>query len=182
MKLLSNRITSGKDEQYATGSDFGALYAEQWRSLYLLSFLLTADDITAWKCFVHGLDDSVRGNPVFKRCARSWARLMIIENAIRILGPGANDSSGTAVGLHLELSGEVQMMLDEDPLIALVLELADFERFVFVISVLEGYPDQDCSALLRCSLQEMRNARTQAIRQIAQSSKSAAAGCAVPTH
>lgn len=35
--------------------------------------------------------------------------------------------------------------------IASMLELEDFERLVFVMSVLERYSDQDCSVLLGCS-------------------------------
>ena len=46
--------------------------------LYLLAFLLTADHTTAEKCFVWGLEDSKKGNLVFKEWAQSWARRTII--------------------------------------------------------------------------------------------------------
>jgi len=42
----------------------------------------------------------------------------------------------------------------------MLVALADFERFVFVMSVLEGYSDQDCSVLLGCSEQDVRETRT----------------------
>ena len=50
-----------------------------------------------------------------------------------------------------------------------VLGLADFERFVFVLCVLERYRDHECALLLGCSASEVREARTQAIEELAQS-------------
>jgi hypothetical protein len=50
-----------------------------------------------------------------------------------------------------------------------ILKLRDFERFVFVLSVLETYSDQDCSVLLGCSRQDVREAKTRALQQLAES-------------
>ena len=47
-----------------------------------------------------------------------------------------------------------------------VLELAPLERFVFVMSVLERYSDNDCSILLRCARREVAAVRTQAMQQL----------------
>ena len=184
MKLRpANRTAIGKEQQYATPGDFSLLFTEERTSLYLLSFLLTADSVTAWRCFVDGLGDSIHANSVFKQWAHAWARRMIIENAIRIIVPRPGQSGGTELALDPELSNEVQTALDGDAVIAPVFELPDFERFVFVMSVLEGYSDQECSALLRCSLQEFRNSRTQALQWITQSrAKSVASGCAALIH
>ena len=184
MNLLhANRITIGKEQQYATPDDFSLLFTEEWTSLYLLSFLLTADSVTAWQCFVGGLGDSIHANPVFKQWAHAWARRMIIENAIRIIVPRPGQAGGTELVFDPELSSEVQTALDGDAVIAPVFELADFERFVFVMSVLEGYSDRECSALLGCSLQEFRNSRTQALQWITQScAKRVATGCAALIH
>ena len=44
---------------------------------------------------------------------------------------------------------------DADYAIARLLRLEHFERFVFVMSVLEKYSDQDCSVLLGCSRQDV---------------------------
>jgi hypothetical protein len=41
-------------------------------------------------------------------------------------------------------------LADEQGEIAAVLDLGPFERFVYVMSVLEHYSDQDCSVLLGC--------------------------------
>jgi hypothetical protein len=50
--------------------------------------------------------------------------------------------------------------------IAAVLALEPFERFVYVITVLEHYSDQDCSLLLGCARRDVLAARTHAFRQI----------------
>jgi hypothetical protein len=37
-----------------------------------------------------------------------------------------------------------------------LLQLADFDRFVFVMSVLEHYSEHDCALLLGCSVRDIR--------------------------
>ena len=50
--------------------------------------------------------------------------------------------------------------------IAAVLALGPFERFVYVMTVLERYSDQDCSLLLDCARRDVVAARTRAFEQI----------------
>ena len=50
--------------------------------------------------------------------------------------------------------------------IGAVLELEAFERFVYVITVLERYSDQECSVLLGCTRRDVVAARTRALQQI----------------
>jgi DNA-directed RNA polymerase specialized sigma24 family protein len=52
-----------------------------------------------------------------------------------------------------------------------VLALEDFERFVFVVSVLEGYQDRECAVLLGCAVVEVGHARVRALQQIANGGK-----------
>ncbi len=47
-----------------------------------------------------------------------------------------------------------------------VLDLEDFERFVFVMSVLEHYSEHDCRLLLGCSAREVREARSRALAEL----------------
>src|SRR6478752_6109349 len=85
--------------RYATSSDFCRIFEADMDSLYSLSLMLTADTDLAENVFVSGLHDCSGGNPVFKEWARSWARRVIVKNAVRLIGPlpvGANSSS-TAV-------------------------------------------------------------------------------------
>jgi outer membrane efflux protein len=55
-----------------------------------------------------------------------------------------------------ETDAKLQNAQAKHAAIATVLALGDFERFVFVLSVLERYSDQDCSVLLRCSREDVR--------------------------
>jgi hypothetical protein len=144
---------------YAVAGDFCRIFAEDMSRLYLLSFLLTADRAKAEQCFASGLEDCVGANRVFKEWARSWARRSIVQNAIRIIQPTRQRSASAA-------AGEVEVS-DSDTKLAAVLELKTFERFVFVMSVLEEYSDQDCKTLLGCSRQDIVRARLQALKHIA---------------
>ena len=129
--------------------------------LYLLAFLLTTDRTTAQKCFVRGLDDSLRGNPVFREWARSWARRMIIQNAIQIIGPRP-DSSASRSASDQNAHHAMTIPAEIDAIVA----LPAFERFVFVMSVLERCSDQECVVLLGCSRADVMAARSRALQQI----------------
>jgi len=154
---------------YATSADFCRIFNEEMHSLYLLAFLLTADHETAEKCFVRGLEDSVEGNPVFKEWARSWARRTIIKNAIRVISPHPMESNGNSNSASDHSAHHLGI---EQAEIAAILELAPFERFAFVMSVLERYSDQQCSVLLGCTRRDIITARTRALQQITESVES----------
>ena len=47
-----------------------------------------------------------------------------------------------------------------------VLDLGPFERFVYVMSVLERYSDQDCSVLLGCARGDVIAGRIRALQKI----------------
>jgi hypothetical protein len=61
--------------------------AEDRTRLYLLSFLLTADRAKAEQCGVAGLDMSAEDNAAIRDWAHSWARRIVIDNAIRLIAP-----------------------------------------------------------------------------------------------
>src|SRR5580658_3587561 len=135
----TNRVSA----LYATGSDFCRIFEKDINRLYLLSFLLTGDRSTAEQCFVGGLHIAQEGNQVFKEWAESWARRAIIQNAIRMIRPRKADDSTNSTSVpststtptqHTEVAG--------------IIDLPVFERFAFVMSVLERYSDQECSLLL----------------------------------
>lgn len=147
--------------QYASRSDFCRVFYEETDSLYRLSFLLTADSEKAQQCFVSGLENSVNGNPVFKDWARSWARRAIIQNAVRIISPWPTEENAPS-----DFNADERTLAKEQPEIAAILDLPPFERFVFVMSVLEHYSEHECSILLGCSRREVVAARGRALRQI----------------
>ena len=47
-----------------------------------------------------------------------------------------------------------------------VTRLAPLERFVFVMSVLEGYSDRKCCLFLSCTLESLMRVRLQALRKL----------------
>src|ERR1700726_844369 len=119
---------------YANSDDFCRVFNEDMNSLYLLSFLLTADREKAEQCFVSGLEDAVEGNPVFKEWARSWARRVIIENAVRGINPLPFEENGHSRSAPVSSSGQTPPGVQIE--IAGVLALEPFERFVYVMAVL----------------------------------------------
>ncbi len=149
--------------QYASSDDFQQIFKEEMNSLYLLSFLLTADRQKAEECFVSGLEDAVEGNPVFKEWARSWAKRKIIENALSVMKATSAEESARSVSA---LKSEVRLFSEEQLAMASILALPTFERFVYVISVLEHYSDQECCVLLGCSRRDMIDARTRALQAL----------------
>jgi hypothetical protein len=148
---------------YAVARDFCRLFAEDMNGLYVLSLLLTADAAKAEQCFVSSLEDCLSASRVFKDWTRSWARRTIIQNAVRMMKPTAEYpgpwAALTTPGDGGETSGHIV------PLAAL-LELKTFDRFVFVMSVLERYSDQDCKALLGGSRQDIVRARIRALKSV----------------
>jgi DNA-directed RNA polymerase specialized sigma24 family protein len=148
---------------YATRSEFCQIFEQHMNGLYLLSFLLTGDRVMAEQCFVGGLHIAQEGNLVFKEWAKSWARRAIIQNAIRMIRPRQ-----TADTAHLPVP-QVWDALSEQAEIARVVELPAFERFAFVMSVLEHYSDQECSLLLGCMRGDVAAARTRALDRLGRS-------------
>jgi len=158
---MPEAIQIARPTPYASSRDFCRIFHEETESLYRLSFLLTAERVKAEQCLVSGLDDSLKGSRVFKEWARSWARRAIIQNAVRVVNPRP---IGENVPSSFNSSGRT--LIAEPAEIAAILELAPFERFVYVMSVLERYSDQDCSVLLGCSRRDVNAARIRALQQI----------------
>ena len=164
-------ISTETSQLYATCTEFCMVFRDDMDNMHLLSFLLTADLTKAEECFVSGLEDCVKGGYVFRDWARSWARRAIIQNAVRMLAPRPNDSSVPAEPDEAVTCGFGRTP-EADGAIASILRLEDFERFVFVMSVLERYSDQDCSILLGCSRQDVREARMRALQHVVESAVS----------
>ena len=167
--MVGSRQTFQPSAVFATAADFCRIFAEDMRNLYWLSLILTADPGKAEQCFVAGLNDCFAGNGVFKEWARSWAKRTIIKNAIRLISPEFTSASGastktlldrgeTAAGNHLSLAAESE--------VSAILELDPFDRFAFVMSVLEGLSDRDCALLLGCTQQALAAGRLRALQRV----------------
>jgi len=152
------------ETRYATCQHFLKIFDEDIQGLYQLSFLLTGDHQKGEKCVVAGMGACAKENRVFRDWARTWAKRVIVQNAIRELQPRPSHSESFAQfpTAFSHKKGPVEGF-DVDA----VLGLADFERFVFVLCVLERYRDHECALLLGCSASEVREVRTRAIQELA---------------
>jgi hypothetical protein len=153
-------------------SDTGTSYAsviEEMQSLYLLSFLLTADHDKAEQCLVSAIGECAEGIGVFMDWTRFWTRRAVIKHAIQLIMPApehANDVS------RISLKGPARWA--DNIHFAPILLLDAFERFVFVMSILEEQSDEDCAILLRCSRRDVMMARVLSLQR--QSSTAVQAG------
>ena len=150
MQLADERAT-----RHATVTDFFAAFDVEMHMLYLLAFLLTADHDKAEQCLVCAMGECVEWIGVFTDWVSSWSRRAVLKRAIQMIMPVPKHADkGSTITLKAPAtSGE-----DGNPFAAILL-LAPFERFVFVMSTLEGQSDAECAVLLRCSRRDVMMAR-----------------------
>ena len=154
---------ASRPNQQASAEDLCRIFHQDMHVLYWLALTLTSDEQKAEQCFVAGLDECIEGNSVFKEWARSWSRRVVIKNAIRLVAPRpgmANSRPGAKVAETLDSPGQI--------VLAALTHLKPFDRFIFVMSVLEGYADRDCAALLGCSSADVPEARIRTLRRVNQ--------------
>jgi hypothetical protein len=161
--LESTDIIDDRGVPYVTGTDFCKIFTEEMNSLYRLAFLLTANSEKAEQCFVCGLGECVQGTGAFVEWAHSWARRTIIKQAIRMIMP-VPDHADQGFFVNLKVASTAGKY---NPMAAIV-ALSAFERFVFVMSVLESQSEEDCSTLLDCSRRDVLIAREVALRCLTQ--------------
>lgn len=167
MSQASNHVRKIEPSPYATCEDFIHVFHEDMDGLYQLSLLLAGDHERAEKCFVAGIENCVKENRVFREWARSWAKRVIVQNAIRELKPRPNLRTPPSAPVFLQSLDE--SALGEDFDVDLALRLGDFERFVFAMAVLEHYSHHECALLLGCSVLEIRESLRRALEQLASS-------------
>jgi DNA-directed RNA polymerase specialized sigma24 family protein len=167
------RVANSEAGDYASAEDFRRVFSEERDKLHLLSLLLTGDHETAEQCLVAGLEDSVSTNGVFKDWARNWAKRTIIQQAISVLKPRRPQHAMSSTPEHAaEIGSSMPNIADRDLVRSSVLALEDFERFVFVMTVLEGYSEHQCALLLYATLQDVRDARIRATEHIVRAESS----------
>jgi hypothetical protein len=155
MHFVNERATP-----YLTVTDFFNIFNEEMHSLYLLAFLLTADHDKAEECLVSAMGECVEGVGVFTDWARSWTRTAVLRRAIQMIMPAPEHADSVSL-ISLKTSGTPA---ENNPFSAILL-LDDFERFVFVMSILEGQSDEQCAVLLRCSRRDVMIARVLALKR-----------------
>jgi hypothetical protein len=154
---------------YQSVTDYFKTFDEEMHSLYMLSFLLTADPDKAEQCLVSAMGECSEGIGVFTDWARSWTREAVLKHTIQMIMPVPEHTDCVSL-----ISLNRSAMPKEDNPFAAILLLDAFERFVFVMSILEGQSDEECAKFLRCSRRDVMIARVLAVKR--QSSVDALAG------
>ena len=163
--MFSSRLSQAvakRVKEHAAPGGLCKTFHDHINYLYTLSLLLTADHDKAEQCFVAGLEDCLEGRPALREWAHSWARRAIIRNAIRVVSPTRNEIQPAAQPTE----GELPETEAGTPAAAIT-RLQPFERFVYVMSLLEGYSDRECSVLLGCTISKIARARSRALQQVA---------------
>jgi hypothetical protein len=156
MHSVDERTTS-----YATVADFFKTFTDEMHSLNVLSLLLTADKEKAEECFVRAMGECVEGITVFMEWAGLWARRAVLKYAIQMIRPMPEHTDSLP-----SISRKGQEAPAETSPFAAIVALGAFERFVFVMSVLDGQSEQECSILLRCSRRDVMIARALALTRL----------------
>lgn len=159
-------LTDERATSYATATEFIDTFTEEMDSLYLLSLLLTADEGKAEQCFVCAMRDCIDGTGVFKGWELSWARQAVLKYAIQMITPMPEHADSLS-----SLSFEGLATSAENSTFAEILALGAFERFVFVMLILEKRSELECAILLRCCREDVTIARALALRHLATSGR-----------
>src|SRR6202021_801162 len=126
--LLPMNSVDERRPSYPTVTYFFRAFNEEMHSLYLLSFLLTADHDKAEQCLVSAMGACVEGIGVFMDWARSWARGGVPPRAIQMIMPTPEQVDSISLS-SLKRSAKPS---ENNPFAAILL-LDAFERFVFVM-------------------------------------------------
>jgi hypothetical protein len=156
IQLVDERAT-----RYATVTDLFAMYNEEMHSLYLLAFLLTADHDKAEQCLVCVMGERGEWIGVFTDWAHSCGRRAVLKRAIQMIMPVPEHADKVSI---ITLKAWATSGEDNSPFAAILL-LDPFERFVFVMSTLEGQSDAECAVLLRCSRRDVMMTRVLAVKR-----------------
>ena len=155
--------------EYATSADFCRIFGQDMKSLFLLALLLTGDQEKAELCFEAALENASKRRTVFKEWARPWARRAIIQAAQCMIDPRPRGADEKALTSPILASSEARR---EPVEVAAVLGLEPFDRFVFVMSVLEEYSHHECAILLGTTRREIIEGRTRALEQLGREAES----------
>jgi len=148
-------------------NDICQTFKQDMKALYLLCLLLTGSEHCAEQCFVSSLSDSMNLRATFADWNISWIRHVVVRNAIRMMPLVMKSNKGEASS-----SGQSGVISSANTALHGVLRLETFERFVFVMSMLEGYSDHECAQLLRASARGVSIAKEMAFRHLAAPSSS----------
>ena len=142
-------------------------FTQEMDGLYLLALLLTANPETAEQCFISSLEECVGGVAVNEEWAHSWAKRVVIKNAIRLVSPRVHHSGSKVLPRFRQKECEPLERSPDNRTLMSLLAIGDFERVVFVMTILEQLSDRDSALLLGCLPDKIRAARMRALQEVA---------------
>jgi hypothetical protein len=154
------QVVNERARPYPTVAECVHTVNAELHSLYLLSFLLTADADKAEQCLVGAIAEWREGIGGCMEWARSGGRQAVLKHAIQLMTPAPEHADS----LPLFALPAALASAQDDPYAAVLL-LDHFERFVFVMAILEGHSEEECAHLLRCSRRDVEMARILALRR-----------------
>lgn len=162
--MKSCLVTTNAIDLYAAAEDFEQFFAKQNTDLFRLSLQLTADAEKAERCLILAMRDCFFRSNVLKDRVDTWARRMVMRNAIRLVWGNSHDilfEPGSE--FHSQPSYCSLEVLRES---VAILTLPDFDRLAFVICVLERYSILDCALLLGKAPRDVYDAIARATSQV----------------
>ena len=162
--------TVSKRCEYARKEEFVGVFDSERKGLQRLAILLTANSEAAKRCLSRAFQECIASTSVSKEWVVSWTRRMVIRNAISlVMGTGGR----SFVNTNDDADDGFVAFSPDDSLGAIaasesILDLPEFERFVFVICVLERYSIHDCALLLGKSPRDISEARQRVGNQVGQ--------------
>jgi DNA-directed RNA polymerase specialized sigma24 family protein len=153
--------TASKRCEYARKEDFVEVFECERAGLQRLALLLTANSQAANRCLIRAIRESIASSSVSKKWVLSWIRRVVIRSAISLV---MRPKGQSFVNRNDDADDGLVAFSPQDSLDAIagsesILGLPEFERFVFVICVLECYSIHDCALLLGKSPRDIIEAR-----------------------
>lgn len=150
---------------YATSEQFESLFKSRREPLLRLALLLTASSEKAAQSLTLALRDCTLNGSVSTDWIFLWARRAVVRNAAQLVfrkelvSHARNPDGNCHHGNSQVNSAETTRRID----IPSILKMPEFERLVFVITVLEHSSIQDCALLMGQSPKEICDAQKRAM-------------------
>jgi len=150
MNISVSPIFDDPLQEYPGAIDYADIFIDQMNCLYLLSFLVTADMQVAERCFSKALEEHVENTCGFMDWAKHDGRRAVLRHAVQLIRPVQKQAYSCS--FHWNVRPLVSAA--HQPFAAIT-SLSSFERFVFVMSVIEGLSQDECAALLNCGVEDV---------------------------
>lgn len=168
LQIHRNRRHAEELDSCATAEDFQQMFATEMRDLFHLSLQLTGDAETAESCLIAAMRDCFSVSTVSKEWVHTWARRMVVRNAIRLV-------SGSEINIPCEIISvvclqpapyRIEVLRESVAILDAILDLPDFDRLAFVICALERYSILDAALLLKRTPREVNEAIARATNEV----------------